>query len=209
MHELALNIHPMRSQDFVGVYRFLTNLDPDTKENFHPPLVYPAWRGFLSFVFHVGLFLSAITLLREILFRIGLKIAFMPIVVFLGARVHGFGYLRLMSRIKGGYKAELGIVTSPASRGRGLGEHLITTLLQECRKYRIAKISLTVFPTNTPAMRLYEKHGFHLVEMSLDKSERDIREELRMELCTNQNSGCAFSQLSLHPLNSVESGKTS
>ena len=44
-------------------------------------------------------------------------------------------------------------------RGRGLGEELLSVLLDRAREEGRPRISLSVEPDN-PAIRLYEQHGF-------------------------------------------------
>jgi len=57
---------------------------------------------------------------------------------------------------------ELTIAIVPSRRGKGLGEQLLTSLLDQARKEGYARISLSVEPDN-PAIRLYEQHGFERV----------------------------------------------
>jgi GNAT superfamily N-acetyltransferase len=54
---------------------------------------------------------------------------------------------------------ELTIAIVPSRRGRGLGEELLTALLEQARSEGYDRISLSVEPDN-PALRLYEHHGF-------------------------------------------------
>ena len=54
---------------------------------------------------------------------------------------------------------ELTIAIVPSMRGRGLGEELLSVLLDRARAEGRPRISLSVEPDN-PAIRLYEQHGF-------------------------------------------------
>jgi ribosomal protein S18 acetylase RimI-like enzyme len=54
---------------------------------------------------------------------------------------------------------ELTIAIVPSRRGRGLGEELLTSLLERARDAGYDQVSLSVEPDN-PAIRLYEQHGF-------------------------------------------------
>ena len=54
---------------------------------------------------------------------------------------------------------ELTIAVVPSRRGKGLGEQLLSALLERARGERYAAVSLSVEPDN-PALHLYEKHGF-------------------------------------------------
>ena len=57
---------------------------------------------------------------------------------------------------------ELTIAVVPSRRGKGLGEQLLSALLDQARKDGFRAVSLSVEPDN-PALRLYEKHGFRKV----------------------------------------------
>ena len=54
---------------------------------------------------------------------------------------------------------ELTIAIVPSRRGRGLGEQLLSALLDRARADGYGEVSLSVEPDN-PAIRLYEHHGF-------------------------------------------------
>jgi GNAT superfamily N-acetyltransferase len=77
----------------------------------------------------------------------------------------GAAWYRLFEADEPGYgfvdeeTPELTIAIVPSRRGRGLGEELLSSLLEQARKEGRARISLSVEPDN-PALRLYEQHGF-------------------------------------------------
>jgi ribosomal protein S18 acetylase RimI-like enzyme len=77
----------------------------------------------------------------------------------------GAAWYRLFEASEPGYgfvdedTPELTIAVVPSRRGRGLGEQLLTALLEQARREGYARISLSVEPDN-PALRLYEQHGF-------------------------------------------------
>jgi ribosomal protein S18 acetylase RimI-like enzyme len=54
---------------------------------------------------------------------------------------------------------ELAIAVVPSQRGRGLGEELLSSLLERARADGFAAVSLSVAKDN-PAVGLYERHGF-------------------------------------------------
>lgn len=56
----------------------------------------------------------------------------------------------------------LNFAVTPARRRQGLGQKLLSLLLQASDKMDIEKIALEVRETNLPAIRLYEKSGFLL-----------------------------------------------
>lgn len=57
---------------------------------------------------------------------------------------------------------ELAIAVVPSRRGRGIGELMLSALLERARAEGHAQVSLSVERQN-PALRLYEKHGFRAV----------------------------------------------
>jgi ribosomal protein S18 acetylase RimI-like enzyme len=77
----------------------------------------------------------------------------------------GAAWYRLFEQDEPGYgfvdaeTPELTIAIVPSRRGRGLGQELLSALLDEARARGHTKISLSVEPDN-PALRLYEQHGF-------------------------------------------------
>jgi putative acetyltransferase len=55
----------------------------------------------------------------------------------------------------------LGITVAKASQGRGVGQALMTALLDYADNWaQILRIELTVYHDNERAIRLYERHGF-------------------------------------------------
>jgi ribosomal protein S18 acetylase RimI-like enzyme len=77
----------------------------------------------------------------------------------------GAAWYRLFEQDEPGYgfvdeqTPELTIAIVPSRRGRGLGEELLSSLLDAARSDGFARMSLSVEPDN-PAIRLYEQHGF-------------------------------------------------
>ena len=80
----------------------------------------------------------------------------------------GAAWYRLFTEAQPGYgfvderTPELTIAVVPSRRGKGLGDELLSALLERASKDGFAQISLSVEPEN-PALRLYERHGFHKV----------------------------------------------
>ena len=57
-----------------------------------------------------------------------------------------------------------GVYVSPARRGGGIASQLMRRLLDELSALpQLEKVSLTVNSASTPAVRLYERHGFERV----------------------------------------------
>jgi ribosomal protein S18 acetylase RimI-like enzyme len=77
----------------------------------------------------------------------------------------GAAWYRLFEQDEPGYgyvdeeTPELTIAVVPSRRGLGLGEQLLTALLEDARAAGYRRISLSVEPDN-PALHLYEQHGF-------------------------------------------------
>jgi [ribosomal protein S18]-alanine N-acetyltransferase len=60
------------------------------------------------------------------------------------------------------------LAVRPELRGRGLGTHLLTSIVEEARHLGAASLTLEVRRSNVAAQRLYAKAGFH--EAGLRKS---------------------------------------
>jgi ribosomal protein S18 acetylase RimI-like enzyme len=77
----------------------------------------------------------------------------------------GAAWYRLFTSDEPGYgfvdeqTPELTIAIVPSRRGRGLGDGLLTRLVEQARRDGFAALSLSVEPDN-PALALYERHGF-------------------------------------------------
>lgn len=54
----------------------------------------------------------------------------------------------------------VGMWVEPAARGRGVGELLVRTVLDEAERRGVRRVTLDVAHENTPAIRLYERLGF-------------------------------------------------
>ncbi|MGG3508655.1 GNAT family N-acetyltransferase [Paenibacillus lautus] len=61
---------------------------------------------------------------------------------------------------------ELGMALLPESRRQGLGTALMKELFRGMKEHGIQKVSLSVAPENTGAMKLYERFGFQEVGVS-------------------------------------------
>jgi ribosomal protein S18 acetylase RimI-like enzyme len=80
----------------------------------------------------------------------------------------GAAWYRLFREREPGYgfvderTPELTIAVVPSCRGKGYGEELLDALLAQAKRDGFEQVSLSVEPDN-PALRLYERHGFHKV----------------------------------------------
>jgi ribosomal protein S18 acetylase RimI-like enzyme len=86
-----------------------------------------------------------------------------------GFQPAGAAWYRLFKPEQPGYgfvdeqTPELTIAVVPSRRGRGLGEQLLSALLEQAQADGYAAVSLSVEPEN-PALQLYKKHGFETVD---------------------------------------------
>ena len=62
---------------------------------------------------------------------------------------------------------ELAIAVVPSKRGHGIGEKLLTSLMDQAREAGYESLSLSVEPEN-PSRKLYERHGFEVVDRGED-----------------------------------------
>ena len=87
----------------------------------------------------------------------------------------GAAWYRLFTEAEPGYgfvdelTPELAIAVVPGARGKGFGDELLVALCRRARAERHAALSLSVDPAS-PALKLYEKHGFEKVAETDDGS---------------------------------------
>ena len=60
------------------------------------------------------------------------------------------------------HSASLGMGVVKAHRGKGLGEALLTQVMEMAEREGVTRMELEVFATNLPAIALYRKHNFNL-----------------------------------------------
>ena len=76
----------------------------------------------------------------------------------------GWGSLnRFNARAAYDHVVDLSVFVAREMRGRGVGNALLGALEARARAIGYHKMVLAAFPTNTPGMRLYERHGFVVV----------------------------------------------
>jgi L-amino acid N-acyltransferase YncA len=56
--------------------------------------------------------------------------------------------------------ADISVFVARESRGRGVGDSMLTALEARARAIGYHKMVLAAFPTNAPGIRLYQRHGF-------------------------------------------------
>lgn len=88
-----------------------------------------------------------------------------PRVLVEGRRVHAFATVRVHERAEGAVGEVRSIGREPALRGAGLGEHALQQALALLRQAAsIVKFELEVTARNEAALRLYQRHGFQIVQ---------------------------------------------
>jgi GNAT superfamily N-acetyltransferase len=81
----------------------------------------------------------------------------------------GAAWFRLFAAAEPGYgfvdesTPELAIAVVPSKRGHGVGDDLLSALIQKAQSAGYGRLSLSVEPGN-PARKLYERHGFAVVD---------------------------------------------
>jgi len=89
------------------------------------------------------------------------KPGWLAVVAEVDGRVVGLLNFRNGPRRRLAHRGSLGMSVLRAWRKRGIGDALLTTLLDWARaEPGIVKVCLAVYAGNVPAVRLYEKHGF-------------------------------------------------
>ena len=87
--------------------------------------------------------------------------------------VRGLPRVRIRARVNSAYPAGAYIVhelhVDPAYRNRGIGGALLDYAEAEARRLGHARMALST-TTSNPARRLYERHGFRVVETRTDSS---------------------------------------
>lgn len=58
------------------------------------------------------------------------------------------------------------VAVAPDRRGEGLAQHLISAMVTLARVGGARRLTLNVYGVNAPALRTYEKAGFHLAELT-------------------------------------------
>ena len=67
---------------------------------------------------------------------------------------------RFNARAAYDHVADISVFVARESRGRGVGDAMLTALEARARAIGYHKMVLAAFPTNAPGIRLYQRHGF-------------------------------------------------
>ena len=88
------------------------------------------------------------------------------------------GYVGMMVVLDEGYISNVAV--SPDCRRQGIADKLIAHLCALCRARELSFVTLEVRAGNTPAIALYEKHGFHRVGLRKAYYERPKEDAIIM-----------------------------
>lgn len=83
------------------------------------------------------------------------------LVALIGGEIVGTADIGRGRQAKNRHTASLGIALRVDARGVGLGKALMETMIEWARSAGIRKLTLGVFASNSPALALYRKLGFH------------------------------------------------
>jgi GNAT superfamily N-acetyltransferase len=72
----------------------------------------------------------------------------------------------------------LGIMVIESELGHGWGREMMTFLIEYCDNNEIAIVKLTVDKSNSKAINMYKKFGFHIVEEFSDTSFLMVRDKV-------------------------------
>ena len=100
-----------------------------------------------------------------------------------GERV--LGYVGMMHVLDEGYISNVAV--APAYRRRGLGDRLISELLERAKALRLAFVTLEVRESNAPAIALYLKHGFSPVGVRRNYYEKPKENAVLMTIFLESN----------------------
>jgi phosphinothricin acetyltransferase len=73
------------------------------------------------------------------------------------------------------FVADFSIYVDRAWRGKGVGDVMLTRLVELAREHGYHKMVLSAFPTNTGGMALYARHGFRTVGIYKEQGRLDDR----------------------------------
>ena len=71
------------------------------------------------------------------------------------------------------FVADFSIYVDRAARGKGVGDVVLTRLVELAREHDYHKMVLSAFPTNMGGMALYRKHGFRTVGIFKEQGQLD------------------------------------
>ncbi len=155
-----MRIRPFQIRDIFTISRIYLSLSAEDRRVFHP-CSFRLWK-----VIPIAAFLSISPTVSKFTRLIFPRAAFLPLIVVDTAtnECAGFTYLQMKRRCPGGrYIATLGIVVSDKYKSKGTGSQLMTSLINQAYENNVDKIVLTVLADNKPAIRLYQKYGFELI----------------------------------------------
>lgn len=74
------------------------------------------------------------------------------------------------------------LIVAEEERKKGIASKLLQTCLEEAKKRKIRKVRVTVKTDNQPAIRAYEKNGFHTIGECVESSGKSFIMEKELDL---------------------------
>jgi len=178
-------IRPLQIKDIFTISRMYLSLSEEDRRVFHP-CPFCLWK--------VVLIVSISPMVSKFIRVVFPKAAFLPLIAIdaTTSRHAGIAYLQMRGRCPDDrYIATLGIVVSDKYKNKGIGSQLMTSLINQAYENSVDKIVLTVLADNKPAIRLYQKHGFNLINTVSNREFWDGRfyPHHEMELILNKDRG--------------------
>ena len=84
-----------------------------------------------------------------------------------GKKIIGFGLLFVLNKMSERIADIHEVIVDVTERGKGLGEKIMLSLIEEARKRAVKEIALTSRPSRDAANNLYKKIGFTQVETNV------------------------------------------
>ena len=167
MKSKEILIRPFQIKDIFSISKMYLFLSEEDRRVFHP-CPFRWW-----IVIPIVTLLSIEPIVSKFIRVIFPRAAFLPLIAIDAAtnRCAGFTYLQMRERcIHDRYIATLGIVVGDKYRNKGIGSQLVAGLINQAYEIKVDKIIITLLADNEAAFRLYQRHGFKLVN-TVDNAE--------------------------------------
>ncbi len=179
-------MRPLQIKDIFTISTMYLSLSGADRRLFHP-FPFRLWK-----VVPIAVLLSISPKVSKFIRVVFLRAAFVPLIAIDAAtnKCAGFAYLHMEKRCPGDrYFASLGIVVGDEHRNKGIGSQLVAGLINQAYQNNVDRIVLTVLADNKSAIRLYQKHGFDLINTVNDGEFWDGRfyTHHEMELILNKD----------------------
>ena len=155
-------IRRFKINDIITLHKIYNNLSDINKSYFHPHYFMPK-TGIKWLISTICISLCSFSIIQEIIKYNFPNACFIMLVATSKNIIMGMCYLKIKSRYKNGYYSQLGIMIDEKYQNKKIGTMLIKAILAESIKYGIKKIDLEVYKNNISAIKLYQNHGFKII----------------------------------------------